>query len=191
FHEAPADADALDMLLGLDDLFPVRGALVELVATAVEANLVGHGHEDRIFIDAAQGFGAFFLFTLAAQEQQAGKDVDVGLGDEGLHRQIDGGEHLRFTHDPPADVFRRRVAENAVGQDDAHAASARLEPLDAALDEKNLRRDAAFELTGVAETAFAIWLPVTGQLVLLQDMFVGNWNIGAEGGIGGDDIHRS
>src|SRR5690606_16016252 len=104
----------------------------------------------------------FFLFTLAAQEQQAGEDVDLGLGDEGLHWQVDGGEYLGFAHDPPADVFRRRVAENAVGQDDAHATGARLEPLDAALDKENLRRDTALSVAGVAETAFAIRLPVMG-----------------------------
>ncbi|MDQ7087416.1 MAG: hypothetical protein Q9Q13_05980 [Acidobacteriota bacterium] len=28
---------------------------------------------------------------------------------------------LGFAHDPPADVLRRRVAENTVGKDDAHA----------------------------------------------------------------------
>lgn len=38
---------------------------------------------------------------------------DVEPRDEG-HWQVDGGEHLRFMHDPPADVFRRRAAENAI-----------------------------------------------------------------------------
>src|SRR5690606_30801791 len=91
----------------------------------------------------------------------------------------------------PADVFRRRVAENAVGQDDAHATGARLEPLDAALDKENLGRDAALGGAGVAETAFTVMLPGVRQLVLFQDVFVCDRDVGAERGIGGDDIHRS
>ena len=63
FHEASTDADAFGVLFGFDNLFAIRGALIELVATAIEADLVGHGHEDWIFFDPAQGFSAFFLFT--------------------------------------------------------------------------------------------------------------------------------
>src|SRR5690606_23547810 len=71
-----------------------------------------------------------------------------------------------------------------------HAAGARLEPLDAALDKEKLRRDAALGGAGVAEAAFTVRLPGVGQLVLLQDVFVGDRDVGAERRIGGDDIHR-
>jgi hypothetical protein len=86
-----------------------------------------------------QVLGLALLLGLLLQEQQAGEDVDVGLDDEGLHRQVDAGQHPAVLEDPAADVLVAGVAEDAVGQDDAHA-PAGLEPVDGALDEQDLRR---------------------------------------------------
>ena len=140
---------------------------------------------------AAKGFRTLFFLALATQEQQASKNIDVGLGNESLDREIDGGEHLGFAHDPPADVFGGGVAQHTVGQNDAQAASTRLKPFDTTLDKENLRSDATLGRAGIAETAFAVWLPVMRQLVLLKNVLIGNRNVRAEGRIGGDDIHRA
>jgi hypothetical protein len=89
-----------------------------------------------------KGFCVFFRLTFTTQKQQAGENVDIGLCDKRLYRQVDGSEHLCFTHDPPADVFCCWIAQNAIGQNDAHATSTRLDPPDASLDKKDFRGNA-------------------------------------------------
>ena len=43
------------------------------------------------------------FFTL--EEEQGGEDVDVGLDDESLHRQLDAGQHPALPQDEAADAF--------------------------------------------------------------------------------------
>lgn len=113
-----------------------------------------------------QVFGLDDCVGLALEEEQAGEDVDVGLDDEGFHRQVDAGKHPAVAQNPVADELVPRVAEDAIGQNDAHATTG-LEPLDAALDEQHFGRYGGLDGSAHHE-AITLSLPAAGQFVLLQ-----------------------
>ena len=172
-HLAPADRDGLDLLDLSGDLLSFGRTLVERVATAVEADLLGDGHENRIVHCAGHGLTTHHLVRLLLQKQQAGEDVDVRFHDERLHRKVHAGEYPGAAQSPPANVFRGRISEDAVGQDDTHA-SAGPEPVEAALDEQDLGRDAALQPPGVAKAAVFGPLPDMSKLERLEDVHVGD-----------------
>jgi hypothetical protein len=74
--------------------------------------------------------------------------------------------------------------------DDAHAA-ARLEPVDAALDEQDLGRDAPLQPAGVSEAAVLGALPDVGEVEVPQDVRVGDGDLRAEGRVRHHHVHRA
>ena len=95
-----------------------------------------------------------------------------------------------MAQDPPADVLVARVAQNTVGQDDAHA-TARLEPVHAALDEEHLGGDAALEPPGVAIRAVIVALVGVRQVVVLEDVGVIDGDGRAKGRVGHHHINAA
>jgi hypothetical protein len=68
------------MLLRLENFFAVWRSLIEFVATAIETNLVGHGHEDRILLqDHPRPLLAFPLRSCGVGTA-GGQDVYISLG---------------------------------------------------------------------------------------------------------------
>lgn len=88
--------------------------------------------------------------------------------------------------DPVADVLVTRIAQDAVGQDDACSTTG-LEPLDAPLDEQHFGRYGGLDGVGHHE-AIALPLPAAGELVLLEDGPLGDRNIGAERRVRHQDV---
>jgi len=90
--------------------------LVELVAASVEADLLGHSHEDRVVVALASHRLSIHHFgRLLLEKEEARKDVDVGLDDERLDRQINAGQHPSVVQNPVADVLGRWIAEDPIG----------------------------------------------------------------------------
>lgn len=75
-----------DQLLGnFNDLISLAVAYIILVSALVMPNMVCHGHEHGIVIDAAGcGFHRNQLRRLALQHQNAGLNTDIGLERVGM-----------------------------------------------------------------------------------------------------------
>ena len=95
---------------------------------------------------------------LLLQEKKRRQNVDVRFNDENLYGQIDAGEHPCVAQDPLTDVLVSRIAEDAVGKDDAHASSWP-QPVDGPLDEEHFWGDSLLITVTPCEIVFGFARP--------------------------------
>ena len=105
--DPPADTNPLDDLVLKDQLLPIRRALEQQLAAGVDARAPHGGHEDPVVgmrgrAPARRRSGA----AARADSATPGVQAIVLEGHlEGVHRQVDAGQHFAVPQNPPADVL--------------------------------------------------------------------------------------
>ena len=84
--EVAIHSDSLDFFDVFEDILSIRGVLVDRIASPIEPDLFGNGHEYRVVLALPKVLGLDHALRFPLQEKKRRQDVDVRFNYENLYR---------------------------------------------------------------------------------------------------------